>query len=123
MDEKTWFDELNNNLKTDFCPDCGAILVPPAELGSLKCHICNYTCPSSVLEKRMARSEIIFHQDNEPIRKNKLEQATVSDGSVLCPKCNHHELSFKTAQLRSADEGQTIFYECVKCQFTWSVNT
>lgn len=49
--------------------------------------------------------------------------AVVRDGSVTCPRCNHHELSFKTAQLRSADEGQTIFYECVKCKFTWSVNT
>lgn len=43
----------------------------------------------------------------------------MSDGSVLCAKCNHHELYFKTAQLRSADEGQTIFYECAKCAYVY----
>lgn len=43
----------------------------------------------------------------------------MSDGSVLCGKCNHHELYFKTAQLRSADEGQTIFYECARCAYVF----
>ena len=49
--------------------------------------------------------------------------AKMTDGSVLCPKCNHKELFFKTAQLRSADEGQTIFYECCKCSYTWSFHS
>lgn len=39
-----------------------------------------------------------------------------------CPKCGHEELSYKTAQLRSVDEGATIFYKCPKCAFTYSVN-
>ena len=32
-----------------------------------------------------------------------------------CPKCGHRRLAYYTLQLRSADEGQTVFYECVKC--------
>lgn len=32
-----------------------------------------------------------------------------------CPACDYPELLFKAVQLRSADEGTTIFYRCGKC--------
>jgi DNA-directed RNA polymerase I subunit RPA12 len=32
-----------------------------------------------------------------------------------CPKCGNDEMNYHTMQLRSADEGQTIFYNCPKC--------
>lgn len=34
-----------------------------------------------------------------------------------CPKCGNLEMEFYTMQLRSADEGQTVFYECAKCKY------
>jgi ssDNA-binding Zn-finger/Zn-ribbon topoisomerase 1 len=43
--------------------------------------------------------------------------------SQNCPECGHPKMYFSTMQLRSVDEGQTVFYECVKCHHKYSVNT
>ncbi|KAF8390419.1 hypothetical protein HHK36_024945 [Tetracentron sinense] len=40
-----------------------------------------------------------------------------------CPRCRNPQLEYYTKQLRSADEGQTVFYECPKCKHKFSVNT
>ena len=40
-----------------------------------------------------------------------------------CPSCNAPEMSFYTMQMRSVDEGQTVFYECNRCGHTFSTNT
>jgi DNA-directed RNA polymerase I subunit RPA12 len=40
-----------------------------------------------------------------------------------CPQCANPEMSFYTMQMRSVDEGQTVFYECPKCGHTFSTNT
>lgn len=46
-------------------------------------------------------------------------RATVEE---TCPKCGNPEMDYYTLQLRSADEGQTVFYECKKCGHKFSVN-
>lgn len=41
------------------------------------------------------------------------------DGPIVerkCPKCGNEKMSYATLQLRSADEGQTVFYTCTKCK-------
>jgi len=40
-----------------------------------------------------------------------------------CPVCHAPTMEFYTMQLRSADEGQTVFYQCLKCDHKFSVNT
>ena len=39
-----------------------------------------------------------------------------------CPKCDNPQMYFYTMQLRSVDEGSTVFYECPKCTHKFSVN-
>ncbi|GBG77402.1 hypothetical protein CBR_g23850 [Chara braunii] len=52
-------------------------------------------------------------------KDNKRQRATVDEE---CPKCGNPEMEYYTLQLRSADEGQTVFYECPKCKFKFSHN-
>ena len=49
---------------------------------------------------------------------------TNKNGSQIdeeCPneECGNDMAYYRTMQLRSADEGQTIFYTCTKCRHKW----
>lgn len=40
-----------------------------------------------------------------------------------CNNCGNNQFSYSTLQLRSADEGQTVFYTCTKCNFKETENS
>ena len=53
-----------------------------------------------------------------------LTEADVQKGAVIaetCPECGRKEMTFYTQQLRSADEGSTVFYSC-ECGHKFTVN-
>ncbi|EQC37074.1 DNA-directed RNA polymerase I subunit RPA12 [Saprolegnia diclina VS20] len=109
-----------------FCPHCGTILDLP-ETNNIVCSSCGYTCQYQDLptlctvtfsedrpEPKWVKNAIVSQEVTGPAR------ATVEEP---CPKCNNPQMEFYTMQLRSADEGQTVFYECKKCGHRYSVNT
>jgi DNA-directed RNA polymerase I subunit RPA12 len=130
-----------------FCPQCGTILDPPVR-DDISCDFCRYTCPFN----QISTGEIITHsgmrskpawvgEDEEEEEEEMLmagsslktlsqqtKSATKKKGSKHatieepCPKCSHPEMYFYTMQLRSVDEGSTVFYECPKCSHKFSVN-
>ena len=59
--------------------------------------------------------EIVYN----PIEKRKKQKQSEDNfGPTVertCSACGHNEMTYKTQQMRSADEGMTIFYYCVKC--------
>lgn len=60
---------------------------------------------------------------SEDKRKNDSNQP---EGPVVerkCPRCGNDEMSYAALQLRSADEGQTVFYTCTKCSFKENENS
>lgn len=62
-------------------------------------------------------SKRINHQEDEE---------DSAEGPVIdrkCPKCGNNKMSYATLQLRSADEGQTVFYTCTKCNFKETENS
>lgn len=116
-----------------FCPYSGDLLVLDPVNGTAACRSSNYIKPLKELED----VKLVTHTDMEEFRRRhnlvplvKLEigdditnartRATVDEE---CPKCGHFGLEYYTMQLRSADEGQTVFYECEKCKHKYSQNT
>jgi DNA-directed RNA polymerase I subunit RPA12 len=45
-------------------------------------------------------------------KRSKIEKTIMNED---CPECDSKQMYYFTRQMRSADEGQTVFYECVKC--------
>ena len=127
LSAKVHFSGLNEGQL--FCPMCGSLLPLPVFADSVDCDICNFTTTFESLcnhedvtrsRKRGVpkwRSELKTG-DNEDASKGR-QRATVDEP---CPKCGHNKLWFYTMQLRSVDEGQTVFYECVKCGAKFSTN-
>ena len=112
-----------------FCSSCGTILDPP-ESDTIKCSYCSYSCKfedineSEIITRSPATQKPSWVADEDasepaPTTKNHPKHATIEDP---CPKCNYHELYFYTMQLRSVDEGSTVFYECPKCAHKFSQN-
>jgi DNA-directed RNA polymerase subunit M/transcription elongation factor TFIIS len=70
---------------------------------------------AAAVKKREPESD--EESDNDGIGA---QRALVSEE---CQKCKNPKMYFWTQQLRSADEGQTIFYECPKCGNRLSLNS
>ena len=98
-----------------FCPDCGTILRPKEKAGKkiLFCS-CGFTktpdeesaqIKESVVEAK--KIEVIEQVETDPKVKN------------TCEKCNNKIAYYWTQQTRGADEPETRFFKCTKCNYTW----
>lgn len=124
-----------------FCGNCGTILDPPVG-DDIICSFCNFKCTfdeinnGEIITYSAVRSRPAWLGDEEvednssstaitpplndtPSKKKHSKHATIEEP---CPKCGHPELFFYTMQLRSVDEGSTVFYECPKCSHKYSQN-
>jgi DNA-directed RNA polymerase I subunit RPA12 len=104
-----------------FCPDCGTILDLPS-VDNILCDCCGYRCKYADLNNLqvvtssapLAAPPAWLAAGAE--KKKKADKPVHSTVEEPCPKCNNPQMLFYTMQLRSADEGSTVFYECPKCQ-------
>jgi DNA-directed RNA polymerase I subunit RPA12 len=73
--------------------------------------------------------EYTVHFNKIPSKKSKSraeDEEEEAEGPIVerkCPKCGNDKMSYATLQLRSADEGQTVFYTCTKCSFKETENS
>ncbi|XP_044743576.1 DNA-directed RNA polymerase I subunit RPA12 [Chrysoperla carnea] len=122
--------EENLDYVPGFCPLCGDILPLLKEKGGVKCYSCDHEWGPNVFSNIKADYVIHFNDVDaleakikDDSKKSKKKQ---NEGPVIerkCVKCGNGKMSYATLQLRSADEGQTVFYTCTKCGFKESENS
>ncbi|XP_043503482.1 DNA-directed RNA polymerase I subunit RPA12 [Polistes fuscatus] len=110
-----------------FCPQCGSILPLLDEKGLVSCYCCKRNWGPQVFGNMAMSYTIHFQSKNAYTRlKETDENDEDGDGPVVerrCPQCQNEKMSYATLQLRSADEGQTVFYTCTKCKFKETENS
>lgn len=120
------------NYKTGiFCEKCGSLVTIPLIKNYIECTMCenktnlkdlkleyfkaekNYPSKKSWLED--------FQNKNKKVKKEKVVLETIEQ-KCANSKCDSNLCYYTARQMRSADEGQTIFYNCVKCGERFSLN-
>lgn len=110
-----------------FCVDCGNLLDNIVEnKDTLSCEMCHRqydAAPLSRLEVVTQSASDAFPSTLRSKRsavKTDMKDHEVEEGAIIeeeCPECGNQEMTFYTLQLRSADEGATVFYTCTRCGY------
>ncbi|XP_032676737.1 DNA-directed RNA polymerase I subunit RPA12 [Odontomachus brunneus] len=110
-----------------FCPDCGSILPLLGEKGGVTCYACTKEWGPEVFGDMAMTVTLHFKsKDTYESAKKTDNVKDHADGPVVerrCPQCQNDKMSYATLQLRSADEGQTVFYTCTKCKYKETENS
>lgn len=64
----------------------------------------------------------VFHLESERERETDkflTEETEVEEGALTCPRCNTNKTFSYTKQVRSADEGTSVFARCYNCSNLW----
>ena len=128
----------NDPVKKDylFCPYSGNVMSMDATRNIAFCESSGYSVAlrdmvdTVTIQQSSDMEEVMRRYNLEPLVKtserldeeNALASRTRATVDEDCPQCGHHGLEFYTLQLRSADEGQTVFYECIQCGHKYSQN-
>jgi len=111
--------------EVDFCPSCGSLLPSLTARGDVTCICCKFVVSSHLFDEKVIQYTVHFNSQ-ENTTKKKSSELDQADGPIIerkCPKCGHDQMSYAAIQLRSADEGQTVFFTCLKCKYKESENS
>lgn len=100
-----------------FCK-CGALIFFPALMSDeIRCKRCNLSFKYTNI--------FTVSISKEFAKKDEYAEVEVKGAKINlpCPKCGNPELTYNTAQLRSADEGQTVFYSCESCGYKETIQS
>ncbi len=92
-----------------FCPKCQSLLIPKE--GKMHCS-CGYTQEEGKLTEKKKKTKDVAVVEKKQVS---VHAKTKAD----CKECGNNEAYFWTQQTRSADEPETRFFKCTKCEITW----
>ncbi|XP_028335478.2 DNA-directed RNA polymerase I subunit RPA12 isoform X1 [Physeter macrocephalus] len=101
----------------DFCPDCGSVLPLPGAQDTVACTRCGFSINVRDFEAKVVKTSVVFHKLGTAMPVS-MEEGPEFQGPVVdrrCSRCGHEGMAYHTRQMRSADEGQTVFYTCTNC--------
>jgi DNA-directed RNA polymerase I subunit RPA12 len=108
-----------------FCDRCGTLFPPATSIPSetmqnYPCAVCNKHTDLTAASKATVTTRSHDNAFPSALRARRSAVQTLKEGDVqteatitqTCPECGRTEMKFYTMQLRSADEGATVFYRC-----------
>ncbi|XP_038141840.1 DNA-directed RNA polymerase I subunit RPA12 [Cyprinodon tularosa] len=105
----------------NFCPECGNVLPLPGMSQTVRCPRCSFSIPVIEFSGLEVCSAVVFN----PVEQSAAALEDEEGGSELkgpvidrrCARCNKEGMIYHTRQMRSADEGQTVFFTCMHCRY------
>ncbi|PLN79575.1 putative DNA-directed RNA polymerase I 13.1 kDa polypeptide [Aspergillus taichungensis] len=104
-----------------FCTDCGNLLQNSSAdpTNFLFCDVCGARNKDAAPATIISESKPSAFPSSLRAKRSAVQTLTAEDRKTeaiaqhTCAKCGRKEMYFSAVQLRSADEGSTIFYRCV----------
>ncbi|CAN6303823.1 unnamed protein product [Urochloa humidicola] len=110
-----------------FCGVCGTLLTFDS-IRSASCPLCGFKRMAKEIEGKETRYTVTAEDIRRELKiepfvtlESSMQEVVVQRPVVskTCPSCNHSKAEFYTRQMRSADEGETTFYECTECKYNF----
>ncbi|KAM0790785.1 hypothetical protein ACM66B_004633 [Microbotryomycetes sp. NB124-2] len=112
-----------------FCLQCGDLMPLPGDDDEIVCESCGQSQDARASENQVIETKsnpLAFPSSLRQKKTSLVQQRDVEKQKVyvdeICEKCGNDKMSVKTMQLRSADEGATVFYSCERCGYQTRLN-
>ena len=107
-----------------FCEKCGTLLFPAkkGEVAILKCETCgtDYSLQEDSAKTYKMVRKINHSPRDETIIVSEEVRSLLPTTKMECRKCKKFVIAeYWFLQTRRADEGETRFFRCKECKFTW----